>query len=236
MKCNRCCSCGILCELARPSGWFRIMLWSQTINTGVRRCTLVSVAHSIWTFFFTHFVSPSTFSRICSAPNPAWKVFFTALETSSLNLTPTLDLPPPSESAKRERECRRSSFSNALGSPVSAAKGEKRTPSHGVWSLASHRESWRSNLSFGTCLLRFIFHFVHRIVQQTHAHASDFTCIYWHRKHLECDAKSQGAKKDFLCSFELQQFPACSCKPSTLQIYNFLAMRSLVLFLCSLPV
>lgn len=61
-------------------------------------------------------------------------------------------LPRPNESAKRERETRRSSFSNELGSPISASKGEKRTPSHGVWSLASHRDNWRSTLSVAnTC-------------------------------------------------------------------------------------
>jgi hypothetical protein len=65
-------------------------------------------------------------------------------------LTSDTGLPPPNETSKRDRETRRSSISQELGSPVSATKGEKRNPSHGVWSHASHRENWRSNLSFGT--------------------------------------------------------------------------------------
>jgi hypothetical protein len=57
--------------------------------------------------------------------------------------------PLPSVTGKRERESRRSSFSSELGSPVSATKGEKRVPTHGVWSHVSHRENWRSNLISG---------------------------------------------------------------------------------------
>jgi hypothetical protein len=56
---------------------------------------------------------------------------------------------PPSVSGKRERETRRKSFSSELGSPVSTVKGEKRAPTHGVWSHVSHRETWRTNLISG---------------------------------------------------------------------------------------
>ena len=51
---------------------------------------------------------------------------------------------PPNESGKRER---RSNCSSEFGSPVS--KGTKRVPSHGIWSVAAHRDSWLSNISAG---------------------------------------------------------------------------------------
>ncbi len=67
-------------------------------------------------------------------------------------------LPVAQDSGKRERETRRSSFSSELVSPVSTAKGAKRIPSHGVWALVAHRESWQSNLSSGIFrILHFMF-------------------------------------------------------------------------------
>lgn len=110
---------------------------------------------------FTYIFTPSIFFRICNDRNPIQKVSFCLLPDadSFFLLTSYVGLPRPNESAKRERETRRSSFSNELGSPISASKGEKRTPSHGVWSLASHRDNWRSALSVGTLLLYWIFQY-----------------------------------------------------------------------------
>jgi hypothetical protein len=62
----------------------------------------------------------------------------------------------PNDAVKRDREPRRSSIRNELASPVSAAKGERRIPSHGVWTLSSQRENWRTNLSLGIRTSRFI--------------------------------------------------------------------------------
>jgi hypothetical protein len=64
----------------------------------------------------------------------------------------------PNDAAKRDRELRRSSIRNELASPVSAVKGERRSPSHGVWTLGSQRENWRTNLSTGSRTTnRFVF-------------------------------------------------------------------------------
>jgi hypothetical protein len=88
--------------------------------------------------------------------------------------------PVAHDPGKRERETRRSSFSSELMSPVSSAKGGKRIPSHGVWALVAHRESWQSNLSSGIFrILHFTFEKkITVFVQRKHVQALDFICTY----------------------------------------------------------
>jgi hypothetical protein len=85
---------------------------------------------------------------------------------------------PSNEAAKRERETRRGSLCNELASPVSTIKGVKRTPSVGVWSLASHRENWRSNLSFGALLFLFFKKTVAEYVCSQHLRMRRLLLVY----------------------------------------------------------
>ena len=105
-------------------------------------------------FYYTYIVSSQflffQLQQLQSGQNPGVSLFLVIAHTFSSCLTVDTGLPPSNETSKRDRETRRSSLSPELGSPVSATKGEKRNPSHGVWSHVSHRENWRSNLSFGT--------------------------------------------------------------------------------------
>ena len=98
-------------------------------------------------FFFPQYV----FDRLHPMQSNATEGLIAAFPTA-VDFLPTLPTGrlSPNDSAKREREPRRSSIRNELASPVSAVKGERRSPSHGVWTLGSQRENWRTNLSTGS--------------------------------------------------------------------------------------
>ncbi len=105
-------------------------------------------------FFLPQYVFDCLHPMQSNATEGLTATFPTAVDFLTTSPTGRLS---PNDAAKREREPRRSSIRNELASPVSAAKGERRSPSHGVWTLSSQRENWRANLSTGSCITnRFV--------------------------------------------------------------------------------